>query len=346
MKRKRELWVDNVKVIACILVVLGHFFQSMEQAGIIPSSHLYLWFNRTIYYFHVPLFFICSGYLYQKHSRVNEVRSWGKHVYKKMLSLGIPYFAFSMVTWILKTIFSDSTNSGGGEGLFESLFLHPIAPYWYLYALFFIFLIIPTVKSTKQSVVLLCVAFVFKILVSIYEKYCFYLVLVVLTYAIWFVFGIFLAQIGGFEKNVRNKCIGVSGGVLFILLSLWVYKMDITEWFPVFGLGILACFSVIVLCVNYTQQGKDKGLFLFLSKYTMPIFLMHTLFAAPLRVVLIKVGIRNVYIHILLGLTISIIGPIMAAWVMKKTKWLEFFIYPEKFIKIKERRSYENINDK
>ncbi len=30
--RTREKWVDNVKVVACILVVLGHFFQSMTLA--------------------------------------------------------------------------------------------------------------------------------------------------------------------------------------------------------------------------------------------------------------------------------------------------------------------------
>lgn len=29
--RQREIWVDNVKVIACILMVLGHFFQSMTE---------------------------------------------------------------------------------------------------------------------------------------------------------------------------------------------------------------------------------------------------------------------------------------------------------------------------
>lgn len=32
--RTREKWVDDVKVIACILVVLGHFFQSMTKANI------------------------------------------------------------------------------------------------------------------------------------------------------------------------------------------------------------------------------------------------------------------------------------------------------------------------
>ena len=50
--RKREVWVDDVKVIACVLVVLGHFFQSMMKAGIVPAGNLYEWFNTTIYYFH------------------------------------------------------------------------------------------------------------------------------------------------------------------------------------------------------------------------------------------------------------------------------------------------------
>lgn len=70
-----------------------------------------------------------------------------------------------------------------------------------------------------------------------------------------------------------------------------------------------------------------------LAKHTMPIFLMHTLFAAPLRSVLLKIDVMNATIHVVLGLTISFVGPIIAAWVMKKTKWLEFFLYPNKFIR-------------
>lgn len=56
--RQREIWVDNVKVIACILVVLGHFFMSMVTANVLSDTGLYQWFCQTIYYFHVPLFFI------------------------------------------------------------------------------------------------------------------------------------------------------------------------------------------------------------------------------------------------------------------------------------------------
>ena len=37
--------------------------------------------------------------------------------------------------------------------------------------------------------------------------------------------------------------------------------------------------------------------------------------------------------HVVLGLGISFAGPIIAAWIMKKTKWMEFFLYPNKLIR-------------
>lgn len=159
--RTREKWVDDVKVIACILVVLGHFFQSMTKASILPENDLYEWFETTIYYFHVPLFFICSGYLYQKYSKVNGVSSWCKNVAKKALALGVPYATFTTATWVLKKMFSSSVNDQIG-GLGDTLLLHPTAPYWYLYALFFIFLVTPTFSSVKAAAVGLVVAIVAK----------------------------------------------------------------------------------------------------------------------------------------------------------------------------------------
>lgn len=100
-----------------------------------------------------------------------------------------------------------------------------------------------------------------------------------------------------------------------------------------FALGLLACIAVILLVVD-SEEKFGRGMD-FLAKYTMPIFLMHTLFAAPLRSILMKIGIENAMIHVVLGFGISFAGPIMAAWVMKKTKWLEFFLYPNKFVKIR-----------
>ena len=162
--RTREKWVDDVKVIACILVVLGHFFQSMMKANILPENDLSGWFDATIYYFHVPLFFICSGYLYQKYSKVNSVGSWCKNVAKKALVLGVPYVTFTTATWVLKKVFSSSVNDQIG-GFGNTLFFHPTSPYWYLYVLFFIFLVTPTFNSVKAAVVGLTVALTAKVLI-------------------------------------------------------------------------------------------------------------------------------------------------------------------------------------
>ena len=56
--RTREKWVDDVKVIACILVVLGHFFQSMTKASVLPENNLYEWFE------HDDLLLSCAAVLY------------------------------------------------------------------------------------------------------------------------------------------------------------------------------------------------------------------------------------------------------------------------------------------
>ena len=153
--RTREKWVDDVKVIACILVVLGHFLASVQSYA--PGGVLYEWFHKTSYYFHVPLFFICSGYLYQKYSQIDDIKSYLKNISKKALALGIPYVTFSSVTWVLKTVFSRDVNNQIG-GFCDTLFLHPTAPYWYLYALFFIFLVTPTFSTVKMTAVGLAVA--------------------------------------------------------------------------------------------------------------------------------------------------------------------------------------------
>lgn len=65
-------------------------------------------------------------------------------------------------------------------------------------------------------------------------------------------------------------------------------------------------------------------IFAYLAKYTMSIFLMRTLFAALLRVGLFKMGIRNAVVHVTLGLSISFIGPIIAASIMKKANGWSF----------------------
>jgi len=242
--KTREKWVDDIKVIACILVVLGHFFQSMTKASIMPENDLYKWFNTTIYYFHVPLFFICSGYLYQKYSKVNSLGSWRRNVAKKMLALGVPYATFTTATWVLKKVFSSSVNDQIG-GLGDTLFLHPTAPYWYLYALFFIFLVTPTFNSVKAAAAGLVVALTAKGLFLTGGGYGVYAVSTVLSNEIWFALGM---SICAFNVQLKGRKVqGTICGLLFIILSILMYKAGISGGLASFVMGLLACVAVILM---------------------------------------------------------------------------------------------------
>lgn len=330
MNKQRDIWVDNVKIFACILVVLGHFFQSMVKADIIRYCSLYKWFNTTIYYFHVPLFFICSGYLYQKYSAVRSFNQWKNSVLKKFFALGIPYFVFSMATWLLKNIFSSSVNSQLG-GLGYTLIKNPTAPYWYLYVLFIIFVITLTAKNKIDSLILFGISFLCKMLTTFGVSTGIYAIDTTASHWFWFVAGMLLAT----ELiPVLNRSASVIL-LAFVAMSIVIHNDLFHFKGEGFLLGILACYSIISIIYHMPKPVANSKILSFSSKYTMPVFLMHTLFAAPLRSLLLKLGLNNSIFHVCLGLLVSFVGPIIAMVIMEKLHPLDIIVYPNRYIKIK-----------
>ena len=96
-------------------------------------------------------------------------------------------------------------------------------------------------------------------------------------------------------------------------------------------MGTMACAAVFMIIAK-CKAIKSLDRF---AKYTFPIFLMHTLFAAPCRVVLLKMGISNSLVQVVLGIVISFIGPVIAMIVLEKIK-LDFLVYPMKVLRKKE----------
>lgn len=112
-----------------------------------------------------------------------------------------------------------------------------------------------------------------------------------------------------------------------------VFKYSIKSEWIYFLLGEIACIAVIII---FSLNGIKKNRFFdFISKYTLPIYLMHTIFAATLRAILLKLGIVNGFIHIVVGISISFLGPIVVTEIMYKIKYSDFFLYPGKYIKLK-----------
>lgn len=340
----REVWIDYVKVIACVLVVLGHLLQSFSSAELIARNAVYRWFEASIYCYHVPLFFICSGYLYQKHTRLDSWKSYGCHVLKKAVVLGVPYFTFSVLTWALKFFFADSVNSALKGSLTEALFLSPLSPYWYLYVLFFLFLFVPTASKKATIPILFVLSIVGKVAVVAGAETPVYFVNGILKNAIWFVLGMGLAYAQINLKGMKKVWFATAGFCLFIGGSIIAtYYQAENHQAIAFPLGIVACISVLILVINFEDLLTRSKVFPWLARYTLPIFLMHTLAAAPIRVLLVKIGVHSAPVHIIVGMLASFLLPIFAAFVMKKLKYPEFLLYPNKFIRFPTiRREVQN----
>ncbi len=327
-------YVDKIKALACVLVVLGHFIMSMDASNILPFNAFTEWFKDTIYTFHVQSFFLCSGLLYVFSVRKNDNYSYFPYVLKKFVALGIPYFTFTIVTVLMKMLAGDAVNTESA-GLLYTLFIEPTAPYWYLYVLFFLFVVIPPLKSRKALAAVTALSVILKIVMIsniLADISLPYFVTGIMNYSIWFIIGMWIVP----SEHLNGKKNLISGGVImiaFVVVSILRMRFSLVDNKALaFVMGLFAVAGIYLLFS--ASNIKSGPITKFLIKYNLPIFLMHTIFAAGVRVVLVKLGFSQWYIHIPLGIIATFIGPAIAAFIMEKTKYLEIFLYPTKLIKL------------
>ncbi|MGN1123657.1 MAG: acyltransferase family protein [Eubacterium sp.] len=338
--KTRYVWIDNLKLSCCILVVLGHFYMSMVESEILPNNIVYNLCVQSVYTFHVPLFFVCSGFLYQKSNKVHCIKSWSANVLDKLLNLGVPYITFTVITLVIKNIFADSVNNPAGD-YFTTIFVHPVAPYWYLYALFLMFFFIPCVKNKKQAGALFAFAFVVRIIYIICLNNSVELPFIIystICRMIWFVIGMCIALDFIDLKSKISRIIMVVCGSVAIALSIYFYRTLYLKEIPKYIIGLLFVISIIILANNVEFSFINKMGKRF-SEYFMPVYVMHTIVCAGVRILLLKLGVDNPVIHIILGLSAGFLVPIAAYEIAKRIPVLLFFIYPKKAIlKMKRKK--------
>lgn len=125
-EQERIYWMDALKGLGITVMVLGHMAITETLSG---------WINS----FHMPMFFMISGFLYEKHKETN----FWKFVRKKLETLIFPYICFSLISILFscmkKLISPDSTSVA--EVILQFLkgnVVESNLPLWYLTTLFFV----------------------------------------------------------------------------------------------------------------------------------------------------------------------------------------------------------------
>lgn len=110
---ERLSWLDILKGIGIILVVIGHVYS-----------------NRTVfnwlYSFHMPLFFLAAGWVYKEKTILTDIKG-------RIQTILVPYFSFGLLVllyWqVLERRFRDS------ENFFSSLYNLTTGLMWFVTAL-------------------------------------------------------------------------------------------------------------------------------------------------------------------------------------------------------------------
>ena len=160
--RKHYKEIDSLKGFAIFLVVLGH---AIIYFPINLHENTYCeGLFKILSSVHLPLFFVISGFCFSYHG------NYGAYVLKKIKRLMVPYFVFNLLDLLPRAMFPQFVNRSRGitESVIDMLLYG--GEYWFLFALFMIFLIYPAIykwqeesRARKAAILLLSLILAIKI---------------------------------------------------------------------------------------------------------------------------------------------------------------------------------------
>lgn len=341
MKEKIKC-IDYIKAFACLLVVIGHLLQSFQKSNIDPYTDITSFIIWFIYLFHMPLFMCMSGYLYLKNTEIKDFKDYKRFIFKKSINLLTPYLVFYFLYLAINYFFAASVNSPKGINELKGMINNPMSPYWFLYALLSIFLFIPILEKKINSKKILFSLLVILKFISFGFRTNIYILDAFMKNAVYFYFAIFLN-----ENNTLNYYKKILLIVMYVNCTIFFYILK-EEFNDVLNSLIVFLFAIGGIYIIYHIFEKIKKSIILDSfiRYTFQIYLMHTIFAAGIRIFLFRIGITNYYIHLILGVVFSIYVPVIVSKISAKLIFTDIVFYPLKTIKkIKELR-YENFISK
>lgn len=297
-------WLDAIRGIAIVLVVFGHVWRGLDSSGLIASETAFQSLDRAIYLFHMPVFFILSGLLFERTVKRNGVSG---SFLRRIETVLYPLILWSYVTAAFLYLAGSFTNR---KLPLADLLTYPFPPkdiFWFLAALF--------IAQTLAS-----------IFVRHGSKWL-YLVCFVLFSLPNFLFDLSDETLW-IRKTIENGPIIFLGMALadvalnrlhFALAGLFVFLAAQSIQFvaPDVPQGIhyilycAAALGFVCACswLFSSAAGRFTRPFSALGRASMTIYVTHVMVMAAIRIVLLKLGVRDIGVHLLLGVSLGVVLP-------------------------------------
>jgi fucose 4-O-acetylase-like acetyltransferase len=290
---KRIVAVDIAKAICIILVVIGHYFPD-------NSPEWYIMLHNLIYTFHMPLFMFASGYIYME---TWKDESYGRFISKKIRRLMIPYFTMSVLVVTIKLLSQNIVlveDPVSWHSYLAILYSTSAADFfWFIWALFIIFLIIPLFKTKNTRLYLFLGSMVFEFLpISLPDLFCLPQVKDMLVY---FMLGVIIVD----HKVIQQTALKTPSVLVYILFlglfslrikfgdnvlsgssNYWLYLL-VKKVIPYAGI-----FSICKLSVSISHfKINPNHWLLIIAANSYIIYFFHTTFMGFSKAILTRIPV-------------------------------------------------------
>lgn len=313
------------------MVLLGH--SGFEEVIIQKKlSGLHSW----IYSFHMPLFFLISGFLFSLTNPVMKHACTGKFIWKKTKRLMIPYFVLGTIIFAIKyslSGLSHATRDFTAANFFK-MFIIPGANYstighlWYVFTLYVVFLLLLVflcIRLLSESNIKLIVMTIGLWLLCYFLPTTYVLNLSsVIYYAPFFVIGILLQRnYQALSVLFENRNWGGQKCLLYFSLTIACLFLPISGLYVrIFRaiIGILFSLSLCNLIIGRNPRLEDW--MVVFSNKTYTIYLLSWFGHYMVKVVLVNV-LNCHYLIVVAGMFAGgLLFPLAVCWLVDRVSLL------------------------
>ncbi len=320
---KKDLTIETLRGLAIILVVMGHVIGSDTEGGMNVKEdsflrHLYF----TFQYLRMPLFTVISGWVYAlRPARMDNLADF---TVKKIRRIILPLIFVGGAYYTIQSLVPGTNFSYDLKDIWQIL-IFPYTFYWYLQALFIVFLVVAVVDANKwastftnwlilfgTSIVLLFMRDFF-IPESFPNFFGFKMGIYLLPF---FVIGIGIKR---YKSYFDNK-IFVWISAIILITGLVIQQLI---WYDIIhynisssgGLGLLIGVTGVIICLRIHFTIKWL---VWIGSFAYTIFLFHSFGTSGGRILLNMLGVFNTPVVFFFSLLLGLLLPIIIELVLDK----------------------------
>lgn len=314
-KMKRSMEIDTLRGIACILLVFFHTVGSTPTEGLrVPQGNWLQQFNEILVYFRMPLFSFISGYVYAFRPYQGNASGFVKGKIRRLLVPVLTVGTFYAVVQYL---------TPGANAAVENwwlLHIDPVGHFWFLEALFLIFLVVILLEYLKILSTVTGFALVWGVSAVLFgapEFPNYFAARGALYLMPFFLAGLACKrfEIGGHTARFLASVALIGGLAVVILLPEHMQQADALAALASVAIGVSA--GLLLL-----RSGWRSTSLAYIGGYSFAIYLLHVFFTAASRIFFNAAGLDDFRMLVLPGLAAGIFGPIVAAMVIGRSATL------------------------